>query len=342
MKMNKFEEIDRIREAWKQAIDSSVIKAATENWTEYPPHVQAIIEAEAKNRGLWEKVLYLRGETINEPISKEGNLEGYVCEGCKGTYLNFETGRCMRCELPSNTMGYCSECDKFWSLQPGQMCPEHGIKLGRHKAAMVLLRFGNLILDAVIFRVFAYATVFIFAILLVYSGLVKPSSFENINPLTDWFFGISLWYFYDFIFEAIWQRSPAKFITGTKVVTSTGAKPSVGTIAKRALVRFVPFDAFSFLGDRVRGWHDKWSGTYVIKAKRFEKKSIDHNQIVTCPQPSFVVETPEKSVDILSVSNRKVEACENCGRTIGKLEQAYVFKNHIVCQQCHEKLKKQI
>ena len=121
------------KQVWEKAVDHDVIKAATEDWTEYPPYAQTIIEAEARNRGLWEKVLYLRGEKINEPISKEGNLKGYICEGCKGTYLNFETGRCIRCELPSNTMGYCSECDKFWSLQPGQMCPEHGIKLGRHK-----------------------------------------------------------------------------------------------------------------------------------------------------------------------------------------------------------------
>jgi len=61
MGIDKFEEIEGIREAWKQEIGPSVIKAATEDWDEYPPHVQAVIEAEAKNRGLWEKVLYLRG-----------------------------------------------------------------------------------------------------------------------------------------------------------------------------------------------------------------------------------------------------------------------------------------
>lgn len=338
--MNDSERINELKEAWEQSPDSSVIKAATKNWDEYPSHVQAVIETEAKDRGLWEKVLYLRGEKKNAP--EKGNLEGYFCEGCNGTYLNFETGRCANCDLPADNRGYCIKCDKFWSLQPGQMCPEHGTKLVRHKAAMAMLRFGNLILDTIIFKMLAYVTMFILVILLVLSGLMKPDSFENTDPVIDWLIGISLLFLYDFIFEAIWQRSPAKFITGTKVVTSAGGKPPVGTIAKRALIRFVPFDPISFGGHNVRGWHDKWSGTYVIKAKRFEKKSIDHNQIVTRPQPSFAVETPEKSVDILSVSNRKVEVCKNCGRIIGKLEQAYVFKNHIVCQQCHEKLKKQI
>jgi len=32
------------------------------------------------------------------------------------------------------------------------------------------------------------------------------------------------------------------------------------------------------------------------------------------------------------------EICENCGRAIGKLEQAFVYKGHVVCKECNEKL----
>jgi len=336
--MNEFEEIEGTREAWKQAIDSDVIKATTKDWDEYSSSVQAVIEAEAKNRGLWEKVLSWRGENTNELISKEGNLEGYVCERCNGTYLNFETGRCVKCGLPSDSMGYCIKCDKFWSLQPGQMCPEHGTKLARHKAAMALLRLGNDIFDHVLIIPITFAIV----IVAVALGFVKTDYFENMDSASDYALSFILFLLYYFVFEIVWQRTLGKFITGTKVITADGKKPTLNAIAIRTLIRFVPFEAFSFLGERVYGWHDRWSGTYVIKAKRFEKKTIDHNQVVTCPQPSSVVKTPEKTVDILSVSHRKVEVCENCGRTIGKLEQAYVFKNHIVCKQCYEKLKKQI
>lgn len=35
---------------------------------------------------------------------------------------------------------------------------------------------------------------------------------------------------------------------------------------------------------------------------------------------------------------QKVEYCENCGRIIGNLEQAYVYHNQIVCKQCYSKL----
>jgi len=335
-------DVNEISEAWKQTINSDVIKASTEDWEEYPAHVQEIIEAEAKNRGLWEKVLFLRGEKTSEPISKEANLEGYICETCKGTYLNFETGRCARCDLPSEYIGYCIECDKFWPLAPGQFCPEHNVKLSKHKAAMSLLRIGNLFLDAIIFRVLAYTTIFIFAFLLVYLGLVTPSSFENIDPITDWLIGVSLWWLYDFAFEAKWQRSPAKFITGTKVITSTGTKPSAGTIAKRALIRFIPFEPFSFLGNRVYGWHDRWSGTYVIKAKRFEKKkSPKIRQVVAESQMSSSQESRSKLIDSV-VPHKNVESCENCEGVIGKLEQAYIFNEHIVCKKCYEQLKKQV
>ncbi len=37
---------------------------------------------------------------------------------------------------------------------------------------------------------------------------------------------------------------------------------------------------------------------------------------------------------------KKVEQCENCGRLIGKLEQAYVYEGRVVCEQCNEKLTK--
>jgi hypothetical protein len=42
-----------------------------------------------------------------------------------------------------------------------------------------------------------------------------------------------------------------------------GIKPTVISILKRTLYRFIPFDVISFLGDR--GWHDGLSDTWVCK-----------------------------------------------------------------------------
>ncbi len=33
------------------------------------------------------------------------------------------------------------------------------------------------------------------------------------------------------------------------------------------------------------------------------------------------------------------EVCENCARAIGKLEQAFVYKGRIVCEDCNKKLR---
>ena len=33
------------------------------------------------------------------------------------------------------------------------------------------------------------------------------------------------------------------------------------------------------------------------------------------------------------------EVCENCGRAIGRLEQAFVHKDHVVCKECNSKVQ---
>jgi uncharacterized RDD family membrane protein YckC len=70
---------------------------------------------------------------------------------------------------------------------------------------------------------------------------------------------------YHVVFEWLIGRTPAKFLTGTRVVTVSGGKPSFGQILGRTLARFVPFEPFSFFGSTPTGWHDRWSGTRVVR-----------------------------------------------------------------------------
>jgi uncharacterized RDD family membrane protein YckC len=76
---------------------------------------------------------------------------------------------------------------------------------------------------------------------------------------------------YYFIFEAIFQKTPGKFVTGTKVVMEDGSKPEVDTIAKRSLIRVIPFDAISMYtgieaDKKDTWWHDRWTSTRVVKS----------------------------------------------------------------------------
>ena len=72
---------------------------------------------------------------------------------------------------------------------------------------------------------------------------------------------------YYIILEGMTGRTLGKLLTGTKVVNERGEAPSFGQILGRSFSRFIPFEAFSFLADEGRGWHDSVPGTYVVRTR---------------------------------------------------------------------------
>jgi len=66
------------------------------------------------------------------------------------------------------------------------------------------------------------------------------------------------------IMETKYQKTVAKFITKTKVVTKDGNKPKIGNIMRRTFCRLIPFDRVSFLFT-ASGFHDRLSDTSLIK-----------------------------------------------------------------------------
>ncbi len=76
---------------------------------------------------------------------------------------------------------------------------------------------------------------------------------------------------YYLFYEAVLGATPAKFLTGTRVVDYDGSKPRFKAIFVRTVSRLVPFEAFSFFADD--GWHDKWSETMV--AEEVVKDAMD-------------------------------------------------------------------
>ena len=75
---------------------------------------------------------------------------------------------------------------------------------------------------------------------------------------------------YYILFEYFFGKTPGKFITGTQVINVYGKKPGLDSLTIRTLSRFIPFEGFSCIGGR--GWHDKFSETYVVNDK--EAKEI--------------------------------------------------------------------
>jgi uncharacterized RDD family membrane protein YckC len=77
-------------------------------------------------------------------------------------------------------------------------------------------------------------------------------SFENYLIIVLYYFG----------FESAMQSTPGKLITNSVVINEYAAKPDSTSLIGRSFSRIVPFEIFSCLSDR--GWHDKWSRTYVV------------------------------------------------------------------------------
>lgn len=72
---------------------------------------------------------------------------------------------------------------------------------------------------------------------------------------------------YYLIMEFFFQRTIGKMITGSVVINEYAEKPDFVAVGLRTIIRIVPFEALSFLNNN-RGWHDRWTNTYVVKANR--------------------------------------------------------------------------
>jgi len=82
----------------------------------------------------------------------------------------------------------------------------------------------------------------------------------------QFFFGLAIYLCFYLFFEGIWQRTPGKFLFGTRLVSQDGQPIPFPRLLGRTFARLIPFEAFSFFGRR--GWHDSLSGTMVVKVKK--------------------------------------------------------------------------
>jgi uncharacterized RDD family membrane protein YckC len=128
-------------------------------------------------------------------------------------------------------------------------------------------RFGTWLLDLM----FIYALSFLIGIVLVLGGMEGM-----IDSMNEYLFGMLLMLVYYVPQEGLTGRTLGKRIFGTVAVASDGTRLSFGKALGRTLCRFIPFEAFSFLGDRGHplGWHDKIPGTQVLVVKKLKEVGI--------------------------------------------------------------------
>ena len=120
-------------------------------------------------------------------------------------------------------------------------------------------RFGTFVVDYLGFMVVAFIVGIVLALTL------GDRSEAVLKSIPDILFGVVILFAYYAFFEGLWGRTPGKLVFGTRVVNAQGQRPGFGTIAKRTLCRFIPFEPFSFFGQK--GWHDSLSDTRVVRTR---------------------------------------------------------------------------
>lgn len=136
-----------------------------------------------------------------------------------------------------------------------ELTPRDGATQVKINLASAGQRIGNYVIDTIVFYIILLVVAFVFGML----GLISDSPLM-LYPLV---FAVMLGYY--IIMEASFGKTVGKFVTGTKVVTENGEKPSLGAIIGRSFCRLIPFEAFSLLGSDTVGWHDSIPKTRVIR-----------------------------------------------------------------------------
>jgi uncharacterized RDD family membrane protein YckC len=155
-----------------------------------------------------------------------------------------------------------------------QFPPSYGQKASMNR------RFFNFVLDEIVFQVVMFFLVNPF----IGSFFTDP---VKIDLWINLLFSFLIFFLFYFGFEAIFQRTPGKMITGTKVIMEDGSKPNPGTIALRTLIRFVPFEVISIYSGQDQSkantlWHDRWTGTRVVR-KVDPAKDLANSEVLQVP-----------------------------------------------------------
>lgn len=174
---------------------------------------------------------------------------------------------CSKCDVEnSNEAKFCKNCGNALGEQQPVYTPTSEVIL----PASMLQRFLNNLIDGFV--------MYIFGAIAVQIGMDVLG--EGLGLIV----GIVCFFGYHLIFEALFQRTVGKMLTGTKVVSVDGGKASFRALLGRTLARYIPFEPLSFLfygSYPTKGWHDRLSGTLVVPKDLTPKqvRAIDSEKI---------------------------------------------------------------
>jgi uncharacterized RDD family membrane protein YckC len=134
-------------------------------------------------------------------------------------------------------------------------------------------RFMNCILDLLIVHIILGS---IGTTVIIIGDVTSNYELSNWVESTTIFEKLLFWslilFLYYFLTETYFSRTFAKYFTKTIVVDKDGSRPNKRAISIRTLSRFIPLEGLTFLGTNVRGLHDLFSDTYVVRKHEFNEK----------------------------------------------------------------------
>ena len=185
------------------------------------------------------------------------------CKVC--TNQKFDSHKGIICGLTNDRATFEVSCDDF--NEDMELATVHAQRkedeAWYNQNATAQTRFVNYLLDFIFIMI---CNVLVGVILGIALALLAPDAltiFDDDDNLIFNFISFGVFFSYYAVLEGLAGRTIGKVITKTIVVTEDGKKPEFSTILLRSLCRFIPFEAFSFLGDG-KGWHDKLSKTRVV------------------------------------------------------------------------------
>jgi len=130
-------------------------------------------------------------------------------------------------------------------------------------------RFGHFFIDIIFLQILIIVIQYLLGLIYLAVGTDNPIGLTV--ALISSLSGLLFYPLMYFICEYFWQQTPGKLLTKTVVINEYGNNPNLGQIALRSLIRLVPFEWFSCLGENYsHGWHDRWSDTFVVKKEELE------------------------------------------------------------------------
>ena len=131
-------------------------------------------------------------------------------------------------------------------------------KINSYRIATKSERFVNFLLDTFFLNAIARFHI------LCFIEIFKLDEKEQLTIILTNIIWLILFFLYYYLSELYTSKTPAKYITHTKVVSINNDRPSHKSILVRTLSRFIPFDILSFLSTNL-GWHDSLSETLVVE-----------------------------------------------------------------------------